>query len=150
MAPYCPALPGMTAGGPAPAASRSNAADSVGCEEIQESIAQVSVPDSYPHVTLWIILGGRAVTVAVKQQFLENVVGKHPGDQLASVACRTWTRYWVLSLIGSRAHTALCPALGPLDVHAGVSLAIGEDVRHLHDLTRPNRAVHRRDGGQGP
>ena len=39
------------------------------------------------------------------------------------------------------------PALGPLDVHAGVALAIGEDVHHLHDLTRPGRALY--IGGMG-
>jgi F420-dependent oxidoreductase-like protein len=39
------------------------------------------------------------------------------------------------------------PALGVLDVHAGVALAIGEDVRHLHDLTRPGRALY--IGGMG-
>jgi F420-dependent oxidoreductase-like protein len=39
------------------------------------------------------------------------------------------------------------PALGPLDVHIGVALAIGDDVRHLHDLTRPGRALY--IGGMG-
>jgi F420-dependent oxidoreductase-like protein len=39
------------------------------------------------------------------------------------------------------------PALGPLDVQAGVALAIGEDVHHLHDLTRPGRALY--IGGMG-
>jgi F420-dependent oxidoreductase-like protein len=39
------------------------------------------------------------------------------------------------------------PALGPLDVQAGVALAIGDDVHHLHDLTRPGRALY--IGGMG-
>jgi F420-dependent oxidoreductase-like protein len=39
------------------------------------------------------------------------------------------------------------PALGPLDVHVGVALAIGEDVHHLHELTRPGRALY--IGGMG-
>jgi F420-dependent oxidoreductase-like protein len=39
------------------------------------------------------------------------------------------------------------PALGPLDVHAGMSLAIGDDVHHLHDLERPGRALY--IGGMG-
>jgi F420-dependent oxidoreductase-like protein len=39
------------------------------------------------------------------------------------------------------------PALGPLDVHASVSLAIGDDVHHLHDLNRPARALY--IGGMG-
>jgi len=39
------------------------------------------------------------------------------------------------------------PALGPLDVHAGASLAIGDDVHHLRDLDRPGRALY--IGGMG-
>jgi F420-dependent oxidoreductase-like protein len=39
------------------------------------------------------------------------------------------------------------PALGPLDVHAGMSLAIGDDVYHLHDRERPGRALY--IGGMG-
>jgi len=39
------------------------------------------------------------------------------------------------------------PALGPLDVHAGMSLAIGDDVHHLHDRERPGRALN--IGGMG-
>jgi F420-dependent oxidoreductase-like protein len=39
------------------------------------------------------------------------------------------------------------PALGPLDVHAGMSLAIGDDVHHLHDRERPGRALY--IGGMG-
>ncbi len=39
------------------------------------------------------------------------------------------------------------PALGPLDVHAGMSLAIGEDVHRLHDRERPGRALY--IGGMG-
>jgi len=39
------------------------------------------------------------------------------------------------------------PALGPLDVHVGVALAIGDDVHQLHDLTRPGRALY--IGGMG-
>jgi F420-dependent oxidoreductase-like protein len=39
------------------------------------------------------------------------------------------------------------PALGPLDVQAGVALAIGDDVHHLHDLTRPGRTLY--IGGMG-
>ena len=39
------------------------------------------------------------------------------------------------------------PALGPLDVHAGMSLAIGDDVHHLHDKERPGRALY--IGGMG-
>ena len=39
------------------------------------------------------------------------------------------------------------PGLGPLDLHVGVSVAIGDDVGHLHDLDRPNRALY--IGGMG-
>jgi F420-dependent oxidoreductase-like protein len=39
------------------------------------------------------------------------------------------------------------PALGPLDVHAGMSLAIGDDVHYLHDRERPGRALY--IGGMG-
>jgi alkanesulfonate monooxygenase SsuD/methylene tetrahydromethanopterin reductase-like flavin-dependent oxidoreductase (luciferase family) len=39
------------------------------------------------------------------------------------------------------------PALGPLDVHVGASVAIGDDVGHLHDLDRPGRALY--IGGMG-
>jgi F420-dependent oxidoreductase-like protein len=39
------------------------------------------------------------------------------------------------------------PGLGPLDVQAGVALAIGDDVHQLHDLTRPGRALY--IGGMG-
>jgi alkanesulfonate monooxygenase SsuD/methylene tetrahydromethanopterin reductase-like flavin-dependent oxidoreductase (luciferase family) len=39
------------------------------------------------------------------------------------------------------------PALGPLDAHVGVALAIGEDVHHLHALTRPGQALY--IGGMG-
>src|SRR5579859_982578 len=39
------------------------------------------------------------------------------------------------------------PALGPLDVHVGVALAIGDDVHHLHEVTRPGRALY--IGGMG-
>jgi F420-dependent oxidoreductase-like protein len=39
------------------------------------------------------------------------------------------------------------PALGPLDVHIGVALAIGDDVHHLHEVTRPGRALY--IGGMG-
>ena len=39
------------------------------------------------------------------------------------------------------------PALGPLDVHAGMSLAIGDDVHRLHDRERPGRALY--IGGMG-
>jgi F420-dependent oxidoreductase-like protein len=39
------------------------------------------------------------------------------------------------------------PELGPLDIHAGMSLAIGDDVHHLHDLERPGRALY--IGGMG-
>ena len=39
------------------------------------------------------------------------------------------------------------PALGPLDIHAGMSLAIGDDVHHLHDRERPGRALYL--GGMG-
>lgn len=38
-------------------------------------------------------------------------------------------------------------ALGQLDLHVGVSLAIGDDVGHLHDLDRPGRALY--IGGMG-
>jgi len=39
------------------------------------------------------------------------------------------------------------PSLGPLDVIAGASLAIGEDVTHLRDLSRPALALY--IGGMG-
>ena len=39
------------------------------------------------------------------------------------------------------------PALGRLDVHVGVALAIGDDVHRLHDVTRPGRALY--IGGMG-
>jgi F420-dependent oxidoreductase-like protein len=39
------------------------------------------------------------------------------------------------------------PDLGPLDLHIGVSLAIGDDVHHLHDQGRANRALY--IGGMG-
>jgi F420-dependent oxidoreductase-like protein len=39
------------------------------------------------------------------------------------------------------------PALGPLDVQAGMSLAIGDDVHYLHDRERPGRALY--IGGMG-
>ncbi len=39
------------------------------------------------------------------------------------------------------------PALGPLGLNVGVSLAIGDDVDHLHDLGRPQRALY--IGGMG-
>ena len=39
------------------------------------------------------------------------------------------------------------PALGPLDIHAGMTLAIGDDVHHLHDRDRPGRALY--IGGMG-
>jgi len=39
------------------------------------------------------------------------------------------------------------PALGTLDIHAGMSLAIGDDVHHLHDRERPGRALY--IGGMG-
>jgi len=39
------------------------------------------------------------------------------------------------------------PALGPLDLHVGVSVAIGDDVGPLHDLDRPMRALY--IGGMG-
>ena len=39
------------------------------------------------------------------------------------------------------------PSLGPLDLHVGVSLAIGDDVDHLHELGRPQRALY--IGGMG-
>jgi F420-dependent oxidoreductase-like protein len=39
------------------------------------------------------------------------------------------------------------PALGPLDVHVGVALAIGDDVHDLHELIRPGRALY--IGGMG-
>jgi F420-dependent oxidoreductase-like protein len=39
------------------------------------------------------------------------------------------------------------PALGPLDLHAGMTLAIGDDVHHLHERERPGRALY--IGGMG-
>jgi len=39
------------------------------------------------------------------------------------------------------------PALGPLDLHVGASVAIGDDVTHLRDLDRPQRALY--IGGMG-
>jgi F420-dependent oxidoreductase-like protein len=39
------------------------------------------------------------------------------------------------------------PKLGPLDLHIAVWLAIGDDVHHLHDLGRANRALY--IGGMG-
>jgi F420-dependent oxidoreductase-like protein len=39
------------------------------------------------------------------------------------------------------------PSLGTLDTHVSVSLAIGDDVDHLHDLGRPQRALY--IGGMG-
>jgi len=39
------------------------------------------------------------------------------------------------------------PSLGTLDLQVGVSLAIGDDVDHLHDLGRPQRALY--IGGMG-
>ena len=39
------------------------------------------------------------------------------------------------------------PSLGALDLHVGVSLAIGDDVDHLHELGRPQRALY--IGGMG-
>jgi F420-dependent oxidoreductase-like protein len=39
------------------------------------------------------------------------------------------------------------PELGPLDVHIGVPLAIGDDVHHLHDGERPHMALY--IGGMG-
>jgi F420-dependent oxidoreductase-like protein len=47
----------------------------------------------------------------------------------------------------SEGNTRRDPALGPLDVHIGVALAIGDDVHHLHELTRPGRALY--IGGMG-
>jgi F420-dependent oxidoreductase-like protein len=39
------------------------------------------------------------------------------------------------------------PALGPLDLHVGASVAIGDNVTHLRDLDRPQRALY--IGGMG-
>ena len=47
----------------------------------------------------------------------------------------------------SRGRALRSPSLGPLDVHARASLAIGDDVHHLHDLDRPARALY--IGGMG-
>jgi hypothetical protein len=40
------------------------------------------------------------------------------------------------------------PEQGLLDIHAGMSLAIGDDVHHLHDLERPGRGKWQRKGKQ--
>ena len=44
-------------------------------------------------------------------------------------------------------HARRDPTLGPLDLHVTVWLAIGDDVHHLHDVGRPNRALY--IGGMG-
>ena len=52
---------------------------------------------------------------------------------------------WGASLRGGFARRD--PALGPLDVHVGASVAIGDDVAQLRDLDRPVRALY--IGGMG-